>query len=92
MYPVIIQEYLSRLREMQGFCITQMLDPLVIDTDMGDVAALAKLAAIRERHNTLLMADKLLVDLLGKELDFKPKEKENVADNAAERGDGSPIY
>jgi hypothetical protein len=92
MYPVIIQEFLARLREMQQFCMTQMLDPLVIDTDMGDVAALAKLAAIRERHNTLLLAEKLLVDLLGKELDFKPKDKENVADTTAERGDGSPIY
>jgi len=92
MYPEIIQAFLARLREMQEFCKTQMLDPLVIDTDMGDVAALAKLAAIRERHNTLLMADKLLVDLLGEADRFKQKDKENVADNSAERGDGKSIY
>jgi hypothetical protein len=92
MYPEIIQAYLARLREMQSFCITQMLDPLVIDTDLGVTGSLSKLAAIRERHNTLLMADKVLVDLLGEADRFKQKDKENVADNAAERGDGQFIY
>jgi len=92
MYPEIIQAYLARLREMQTFCVQHILDPLVIDTDMGDVAALAKLAALRERHNTLFMAEKLLVDLLGEADRFKQKDKENVADNATERGDGQSIY
>jgi hypothetical protein len=92
MYSEIIQAYLARLREMQSFCVTQMFDPLVVDTDMGDVAALAKLAALRERHNTLFMAEKLLVDLLGEADRFKQKDKENVADNATERGDGQSIY
>lgn len=92
MYPEIIQAFLARLRDMQSFCVTQMLNPLVIDTDMGDVAALAKLAAIRERHNTLLMADKILVDLLGEADRFKQKDKENVTDNARDSGDGQPVY
>lgn len=92
MYPEIIQVYLARLREMQQFCVTQILDPLVIDTDMGDVAALAKLAAVRERHNTLFMAEKLLVDLLGEADRFKQKDKENEPNTATERGDGKSIY
>lgn len=92
MYPEIIQAYLARLREMQSFCVTQMLDPLVIDTDTGAAAALSKLAAVRERHNTLFMAEKLLVDLLGEADRFKQKDKEDVTDNSKDSGDGNPIY